>query len=176
MVTNHISCVVPPYLLSGIAENDKNKEHIRQPAPNAEPGTWLKIASPSSPARSAAKQWGEPGHSVCRRSAADFSEYPEEEFAFGMEPWKWLGDSGFVQFMASTKARPAGADDHQRSFAHNLMHKCQVGGGSICGWWLIYTKARIPVGTCFASGPRNASTLARPQLQKVRLISSQGLR
>ncbi|KAK7991097.1 hypothetical protein PG990_015377 [Apiospora arundinis] len=47
MVTNRISCVVPPYLLSGIAENDKNKEHIRQPAPNAEPGTWLKKDSES---------------------------------------------------------------------------------------------------------------------------------
>ncbi|KAK6840284.1 thermolysin metallopeptidase- alpha-helical domain-containing protein [Apiospora arundinis] len=35
MSTNHICCVVPPYLLSGIAESDKNEEHLRQSARNA---------------------------------------------------------------------------------------------------------------------------------------------
>ncbi|KAK8068681.1 matellopeptidase-like protein [Apiospora phragmitis] len=35
MATNHICCVVPPYLLSGIAESDKNEERLRQSARNA---------------------------------------------------------------------------------------------------------------------------------------------
>ncbi|KAK8097600.1 metalloprotease [Apiospora kogelbergensis] len=35
MATNHICCVVPPYLLSGIAESDKNEERLRTSARNA---------------------------------------------------------------------------------------------------------------------------------------------
>ncbi|KAK8131770.1 matellopeptidase-like protein [Apiospora sp. TS-2023a] len=35
MASNHICCVVPPYLLAGIAESDKNEERLRTSARNA---------------------------------------------------------------------------------------------------------------------------------------------